>query len=106
MMITAAIPPGGPVRETDIEGIDLSTLDSRIAHVTRCAFGGRRLVLFSGGASRDADALLEEVRAIRNGGAHGSIIGRNTFQRPRDDALDLLERIAGIYSEPDPGTPR
>ena len=54
-------------------------------------------MVFSGGAAKDRDGLLEEIRGLRDGGANGSIIGRNTFQRPRDEALDLLSDIIGIY---------
>ncbi|HVY50725.1 MAG TPA: class I fructose-bisphosphate aldolase [Devosia sp.] len=72
-------------------------LDARIAHVVEAAFAGRRIVVFSGGPARDEEAILEEVRAIRRGGGHGSIVGRNAFQRSRKDALRLLDRIIGIY---------
>lgn len=58
--------------------------------------------LFCGGASKGTDALLDEVRAIRDGGAHGSIIGRNVLSRSRDDALGLLHRIARIHAEEAP----
>ncbi len=34
---------------------------------------------------------------IRDGGGNGSIIGRNTFQRPRDEALAMLDKIVRIY---------
>ena len=63
----------------------------------RAELAGRRIVIFSGGASKDRDGLLEEIRGLRDGGANGSIIGRNTFQRPRDEALALLSDIIGIY---------
>jgi len=71
----------------------------------RLGCSAKRIVLFSGGGSKDDDTILGEVRAIRDGGGHGSIIGRNTFQRTRDDALDLLERIASIYRDRGAGTP-
>ncbi|WP_119168605.1 class I fructose-bisphosphate aldolase [Algihabitans albus] len=77
--------------------IDISTLSKRIAHVVESCFAGRRLVVFSGGGAKDTAALLDEIRAIRDGGATGSIIGRNTFQRPREEALDLLSSIIKIY---------
>jgi class I fructose-bisphosphate aldolase len=38
------------------------------------------------------------VRAIRDGGGFGSIIGRNSFQRKKPDALKLLDQIMKIYS--------
>lgn len=77
-------------------GVDFSILSNRIAHVVQAAFDGRRLVVFSGGPARDAKALYDEVRAIRAGGGHGSIVGRNSFQRPREEALAMLDRIIKI----------
>ncbi|MEJ2327981.1 MAG: class I fructose-bisphosphate aldolase, partial [Chromatiaceae bacterium] len=68
-------------------GIDGSTLAKRIAHVMQSSFDGRRIVVFSGGAAKDTEGLLNEIRELRDGGASGSIIGRNTFQRPREEAL-------------------
>ncbi|MBT3401832.1 MAG: class I fructose-bisphosphate aldolase, partial [Rhodospirillaceae bacterium] len=65
----------------DAEKIDISTLSARIAHVMESSFGGRRLVVFSGGAAKGTDAVYEEIRQLRDGGANGSIIGRNSFQR-------------------------
>ena len=78
-------------------GVDLSSLDKRIAHVIESAFKGRRLVVFSGGGAKGTEELFDEIRAIRDGGATGSIIGRNTFQRPREEALDMLDTIIKIY---------
>ncbi len=79
-------------------GIDGSTLAKRVEHVVQCCFNGRRIVVFSGGETRnDLNALLDDVRGLRDGGANGSIIGRNTFQRPREEALDLLSKIIDIY---------
>ena len=72
-------------------------LAARIRHIMQASFAGRRIIVFSGGAAKDRDGLLEEIRGLRDGGANGSIIGRNTFQRPRDEALDLLSEIIAIY---------
>jgi len=77
--------------------IDGSTMAKRIAHVVQCCFAGRRLVVFSGGDHAEADSLLETIRGIHAGGANGSIIGRNTFQRPRTEALALLNSIIEIF---------
>lgn len=79
------------------ENIAKSTLSERIAHVKQSSFDGRRIVVFSGGGSKGKDALLNEIREIRVGGGDGSIIGRNTFQRPREEALALLKEIIEIY---------
>jgi class I fructose-bisphosphate aldolase len=78
-------------------GIDGSTMAKRVEHVVQSCFGGRRIVVFSGGESKDLEGLYEEIRGLRDGGANGSIIGRNTFQRPRAEALAMLEKIIGIY---------
>ena len=77
--------------------IPISTLAERIRHVVQSCFDGRRLVVFSGGEAKDTEGMLAEVRAIRDGGGTGSIIGRNTFQRPRADALEMLDTIIKIY---------
>ncbi|MEM6492637.1 MAG: class I fructose-bisphosphate aldolase, partial [Pseudomonadota bacterium] len=81
----------------ETQDIAKKTMAERVAHVMDAAFAGRRLVVFSGGASKDEAGLLDEIRGLRDGGANGSIIGRNTFQRPRDDALALLDKIVKIY---------
>ena len=77
--------------------IDISTPAKRIAHVVQSCFNGKRIVVFSGGEAKDLDGVYNEVRAIRDGGANGSIIGRNTFQRSREDALKMLDQIVRIY---------
>jgi len=76
---------------------NLLHLKDRVSHVVQASFSGRRLVLFSGGPVRDDSAILEEVRQIHGGGAHGSIVGRNAFQRPYREALRLLEQIVDIH---------
>ncbi|WP_299841561.1 class I fructose-bisphosphate aldolase [uncultured Paracoccus sp.] len=77
--------------------IDVSTQAKRVAHCMQAAFGGRRIVVFSGGAAKGADAVYDDARAIRDGGGNGSIIGRNSFQRSREDALDMLGKLVDIY---------
>ena len=78
-------------------GIDISTPAARVRHVMQAAFDGRRIVVFSGGAKKGANSVYDDARAIRDGGGNGSIIGRNTFQRPRAEALEMLGRIIEIY---------
>src|SRR5579872_5582156 len=77
--------------------IDIASAPARIRHVVQSCFNGRRIVVFSGGEAKDMDGILNEVRAIRDGGGNGSIIGRNTFQRPREKALEMLNAIIQIY---------
>jgi len=79
--------------------VQIGTLADRVRHVVQSAFDGRRIVIFSGGAAKEDDnAVLEEIRAIRDGGGFGTIIGRNSFQRRRSDAIELLTRIMKIYA--------
>jgi class I fructose-bisphosphate aldolase len=83
------------------ERIDISTGAARIRHVVQSCFNGRRIVVFSGGAAKGEEGIFEEARAIRDGGGNGSIIGRNTFQRPRAEALKLLDGLIKIYQSRD-----
>ena len=79
------------------EKIEISTLSNRIKHVVQSCFKGRRLVVFSGGNSKDKATFLKEIRGLYEGGATGSIIGRNSFQRPYNEALTLLSEVTDIY---------
>ncbi|MDB5404212.1 MAG: Fructose-bisphosphate aldolase [Rhodopila sp.] len=79
------------------ERFDASTMAKRVEHVMQASFAGKRVVVFSGGEAKDLDGLYDEVRGIRDGGANGSIIGRNTFQRPKEQALEMLTKIIDIY---------
>jgi len=80
------------------ERIPIDRLPDRVRHVVQCAFGGRRIVIFSGGVFETDDTLLGEVRAIHGGGGFGSIVGRNSFQRPKADAIRLLRSMMEIYA--------
>jgi fructose-bisphosphate aldolase, class I len=77
--------------------VPMDTLKDRVAHVMQACFAGKRLVVFSGGDPKGVEGLLDEVRQIRDGGGHGSIMGRNSFQRPREQALELLDQVVKIY---------
>jgi len=81
----------------EAQKIDIRTLGARVRHVVQACFNGRRIVVFSGGEAKDLDGILNEVRAIRDGGANGSIIGRNSFQRPKEEALKMLDAVIQIY---------
>jgi fructose-bisphosphate aldolase, class I len=78
--------------------IPIKTLAERVKHVVQSAFDGRRIVIFSGGAKSEDKHVFEEARAIREGGGFGSIIGRNSFQRPKAEAVKFLQTIMGIYA--------
>ena len=77
--------------------IPIGTQAERVRHVIKAAFNGRRLVVFSGGAAKDEDSVFKDARVIYEGGGNGSIIGRNSFQRPRDESLSMLDKIMQIY---------
>jgi class I fructose-bisphosphate aldolase len=79
------------------EAIDISTQAARVRHVMQACFNGKRIVVFSGGAMKGADAVYQDAQDIYDGGGNGQIIGRNTFQRPREQALEMLDKIVNIF---------
>jgi class I fructose-bisphosphate aldolase len=96
-------PPSEHIEQDDArkvyekEKIPIGTLAERVQHVVQSAFNGRRIVIFSGGPAKGTKEVLEEIQSIRDGGGFGSIIGRNSFQRPKTDALALLNQVMDIY---------
>jgi class I fructose-bisphosphate aldolase len=77
--------------------IDISTQAKRVAHIVQSLFNGKRIVVFSGGEAKGENSVFDDAKAIRDGGGNGSIIGRNSFQRSREDALKLLDSVINIY---------
>jgi Ribulose-phosphate 3 epimerase family len=82
---------------------------SRSRHVVDCAFAGRRIVIFSGGAAVfDDDRLLDEIRAIHAGGGFRSLAATHSsgrrkrrsgcwglswiFMRRRQTGIERIER--------------
>jgi fructose-bisphosphate aldolase, class I len=82
----------------DKEKIPVGTLAERVRHVVQSAFGGRRIVIFSGGPAKGKAEILAEIRGLADGGAFGSIMGRNSFQRPKTEAIELLHEVMDIYA--------
>jgi class I fructose-bisphosphate aldolase len=80
-------------------GVPLETLADRVRHVVQSAFDGHRIVIFSGGAAKETAAVLEENRQTAMGGGFGTIMGRNSFQRPHDEAVHLLHNVMDIHLE-------
>ena len=76
--------------------VPTTTLTDRLKLVMKAAYNGHRIVIHSGGDFANAETLEDEMRAIREGGAFGSIMGRNAFQRPRVEALDLITDLQDI----------
>jgi class I fructose-bisphosphate aldolase len=79
------------------QNIPKSNLKERVNHIVQSCFKGRRVVVFSGGEAKTVEEVLDESRAIYMGGGSGSIIGRNCFQRPYEEALGLLKAMQEIY---------
>jgi class I fructose-bisphosphate aldolase len=77
--------------------VDISTQKARVSHVVQACFQGRRLVVFSGGVPKGLQGVYDDARAIRDGGGNGSIIGRNAFRRPREEAMHMLQTLIKIY---------
>lgn len=79
--------------------IPIGTLADRVKEVVRSAFGGRRIVIFSGGEAKGTEEVLKEVAELAQGGAFGSIMGRNAFQRPKQEAIELLHAVMDIFAK-------
>jgi class I fructose-bisphosphate aldolase len=77
--------------------VPIKTMADRVRHCVKSAFNGKRIIIFSGGEAKETPALLEEVKGLADGGAFGSIMGRNAFQRPRPEALKLLADVQAIF---------
>ena len=95
---TAYVEQAAAKKVYEKERIPVATLAERVRHVVQSAFNGQRIVIFSGGEAKDTEAIYEEIRAIRDGGGFGSIIGRNSFQRPREEAVKFLRTVMDIYA--------
>ena len=78
-------------------GVKIDTLADRVKHVVQSAFDGRRIVIFSGGEAKSTDEILEDNRQTALGGGFGTIMGRNSFQRPHDEAVKLLQDVMEIH---------
>ena len=87
-----------PTKDVFIKNnIKIDSAVDRVKIIKRSCFNGRRIVVFSGGESKNDSDLLKEVQAIKEGGGNGSIVGRNCFQRPRNKALELINNMINIY---------
>ncbi len=80
------------------QNIPIDTVAKRVRHVVQSAFNGKRIVIFSGGSKTSEEAFYADIRGIQEGGGFGSIIGRNSFQRPKDEAVKFLKRVMAIYA--------
>jgi len=96
-------PPNGHLEQAEAKkvfekfNIPIKTMAERVQHVMQSAFNGKRIVIFSGGEAKETAALLEEIKGIKDGGGMGSIMGRNAFQRPRDEAIKLLKDVMNVF---------
>src|SRR5512138_132942 len=79
--------------------IPIGTLAERVKHVVQASFGGKRIVIFSGGEAKGTDDVLAEIKGLADGGAFGSIMGRNAFQRPKAEAIKLLHDVQDIFAK-------
>jgi fructose-bisphosphate aldolase, class I len=82
----------------EAQGIKINTMADRIKHVVHSCFNGKRIVIFSGGEAKSTPDLLEEVKQLAQGGAFGSIMGRNAFQRPKKESIELLHNVMEAFA--------
>ncbi len=82
----------------EAQGIKVSSLADRTRHIVQSCFNGKRIVIFSGGEAKGTEQLVEEVKQLAQGGAFGSIMGRNAFQRPRKESIELLHSVMDAFA--------
>lgn len=71
---------------------------NNIKHVVNSCFAGKRIVVFSGGYKKSDHEILSDIRTINDFGGNGSMIGRNLFQRKKQDSMSLIKAIYDIYN--------
>jgi class I fructose-bisphosphate aldolase len=82
----------------EAQGIKVTSLADRTRHVVQSCFAGKRIVIFSGGEPKTTDELMGEITQLAQGGAFGSIMGRNAFQRPKAEAIKLLQDVQDVFA--------
>lgn len=95
---TAHIEQEAAKKVYEAQGIPVATMADRAKHICDSSFAGRRIVIFSGGEAKSTPELLEEVKGLAQGGAFGSIMGRNAFQRPKKEAIALLKQVQDTFA--------
>lgn len=83
----------------EYKNLDINSLSVRVNLVKQSCFYGKKIVIFSGGEAKKEKDILDEITAINTGFGDGSIIGRNMFQRPFEEALELCGKITDIYQD-------
>ena len=94
---TAHIEQDAAKKVYEAQGIPVASMAERAKHICDSAFAGKRIVIFSGGEAKSTPELLEEVKGLAQGGAFGSIMGRNAFQRPKKEAIELLKSVQDAF---------
>lgn len=61
----------------------------------------RTMVLVSGGAMTDDQAMFDRARQSMDAGATGLVYGRNVWQRGHDDSLRFVERLRELLAKYD-----
>lgn len=95
---TAHIEQAEAKKVYEAQNIKVTNLSDRIRHVVQSCYNGKRIVIFSGGEAKDTPSVLEEVKQLAQGGAFGSIMGRNAFQRPKKEAVELLTNVMESFA--------
>jgi class I fructose-bisphosphate aldolase len=95
---TAHIEQAAAAKVYQEQGIKVNTLADRIRHVVQSCFNGKRVVIFSGGEAKGTEEIMKEIAEIAQGGGFGSIMGRNAFQRPKKEAIQLLHAVMDTFA--------
>ncbi|MCP4395429.1 MAG: class I fructose-bisphosphate aldolase [Alphaproteobacteria bacterium] len=80
------------------KNMDTANTANRVGHIVENAFNGRRIVVVSHSTTQNDSEIIDEARAIRDGGAHGSMFQFSVFKRELDAAITIMDKVGNIYS--------
>lgn len=75
--------------------MDITSHDEAVRRVITAA--GRAKILISGGSKETDEEILEKARTSLEAGAMGLIFGRNVWQRPWDESLQMIGKFHEIF---------
>jgi class I fructose-bisphosphate aldolase len=94
--------PTNKVMNSDVKsiysynGLELGRLSDRLKHIIKSSFDGRKIVMFSKDSFSKYDELFENVGALHQAGAGGSIFAEDLYRRPKQEALELISDLNQI----------
>jgi class I fructose-bisphosphate aldolase len=86
-------------RDFEKKMMELSEHEQKLIRVKRIVAAAAGVpVLFSGGGKKSEEAVIENTKYAKGGGAFGLIYGRNMWKRPMEEALPLAAKLKKILN--------